>query len=100
MHCIYRANAYYADMTSSLPPPKVVMESAHAHSAVWGRLQNKVVEMRARDMMYLLLRDKKPVQERLYRIKLKVDPYCLYCPGAEFGGIIHYFCECQRTVET
>ena len=56
--------------------------------------------MRARDVMYLHLPNKLPVQQRLYRIRLKPDPYCQYCPGAELGDIVHHFCGCQRTVET
>ena len=95
--------AVYADMTSSLPPPKVVMEGDKDYSGVWGRLHNPVVDYRARDVMYLLLHNKLPVQERLFRIGLKADPYCLYCVGtvgAEIGDAVHFFCTCHKTSET
>ena len=92
--------AVYADMTSSLPPPRVVMEGDRDYSEVWARLHNPVVDYRARDVMYLMLHNKLPVQERLFRIRLKADPYCLYCVGAEIGDAVHYFCTCNKTSET
>ena len=69
--------AVYADMISALPPPKVVIEGNKDYSVVWGRLQNPVVDYRARDVMFLLIHNKLPVQERLFRIRLKADPYSL-----------------------
>merc|ERR1711895_196522 len=87
-------------MTSSLPPPRVVIEGNKDYNVVWGRLQNQVVDHRARDVMYLLLHNKLPVQERLFRIRLRVDPYCLYCVGAEIGDAVHFFCTCHKTSET
>ena len=92
--------AVYADMTSSLPPPKVVMEGDKDYSVVWGRLHSPVVDYRARDVMYLLLHNKLPVQERLFRIRLRADPYCLYCVGAEIGDAVHFFCTCRKVSDT
>ena len=92
--------AVYADMTSSLPPPKVVMEDNKDYSVVWGRLHNPVVNHRARDVMFLLLHNKLPVQERLFRIRLRADPYCLSCVGAEIGDVVHFFCTGHKTSET
>ena len=92
--------AVYADMTSSLPPPKVVMEGNKDYRVVWERLHSPVVDFRARDVMFLLLHNKLPVPERLFRIRLRADPYCLYCVGAEIGDAVHFFCTCQKTSET
>ena len=92
--------AVYADMISTLPPPKVVIEGNKDYSVVWGRLQNPVVDYRARDVMFLLLHNKLPVQERLFRIRLRADPYCLHCAGAEIGDAVHFFCTCHKTSET
>ena len=50
--------------------------------------------------MYLLLHNKLPVQERLFRIRLRADPYCVYCVGAEIGDAVHFFCTCCKTSET
>ena len=37
------------------------------------------------------------VPERLFRIGLKNDPYCLQCSGAAIGDIEHIFCYCTKT---
>ena len=48
----------YAEMTSSFPPPKVVMESNRDYSTAWKRLHSPLVEGKARDVLYLLLHNK------------------------------------------
>jgi hypothetical protein len=63
--------AVYAEMTSSLPPPKVARESNREYGNVWTRLHDPVVEVRARDLLYLLVHNKMPVPERLFRIRLR-----------------------------
>merc|ERR1711873_80388 len=90
----------YIEMTSSLPPPKVVMESTLDYSLAWSRLHCSVVEERARDVMYLLIHNKLPVQERLFRIRLKNDPYCQTCVGAEMADVEHVFSQCGGIVST
>ena len=69
----------YAEMTSSFPPPKVVMDSNRDYSAVWRRLHSSVVDSKARDVLFLLLHNKLPVMERHFRIGMKHDPYCPKC---------------------
>ena len=50
--------------------------------------------------MLLLIHNKLPVQERLCRIRLRADPYCVYCVRAEIGDEEHFFCTCHKTSET
>merc|ERR1711954_434841 len=69
----------YAEMTSTLPPTKVVRESNLDYSLTWSRLNSSVVDARARDVMYLMIHNKLPVKERLFRIRLRNDPYCMAC---------------------
>ena len=88
--------AVYAEMTSSFPPPKVVRESERDYGIVWTRLHSPVVEFRARDVMFLLLHNKLPVPERFFRIRLRADPYCSHCCGAEIADVEHFFCLCER----
>ena len=64
----------YAEMTSSFPPPKVVMENNRDYRAAWRRLHSPVVDCKARDVLFLLLHNKLPVKERLFRIGLRHDP--------------------------
>ena len=85
----------YAEMTTSFPPPKVVMESSLDYSLTWSRLHNAVVDARARDVMYLLIHNKLPVPERLFRIRVKNDPYCQSCVGAEVADVEHFFAKCE-----
>ena len=81
----------FAEMTSSFPPPKVVRESDRDYGIVWARLHSAVVDFKARDVMYLLLQNKLPIRERLFRIRLRPDPYCQTCVGAEISDVEHYF---------
>ena len=65
------------------------------YSLAWSRLHFSVVDARARDVMYLLIHNKLPVQERLFRIKLRNDPYCPSCVGAEIADTEHFFSRCD-----
>ena len=90
----------YAEMTSSFPPPKVVMDSNRDYGIAWRRLHSPVVDDKARDVLFLLLHNKLPVKERLFRIGIKHDPYCLKCAGAEIDDIVHFFCSCLSVSNT
>ena len=76
------------------------MESNRDYSTAWRRLHSSVVDDKARDVLFLLLHNKLPVRERLFRIGLKNDPYCLKCAGAEVSDIVHYFCTCEAVCHT
>ena len=89
-----------AQIISSLPPPKVVRESNLDYKLAWQRLHSSVVDARARDVLYLLLHNKLPVQERLFRIRIKNDPYCKTCVGAEIADVEHCFAKCDGIVGT
>ena len=65
---------------------------------VWRRLGSPVLTAEARDTLFLLLDNKLPVRERLFRIGLAVDPYCDVCPGGVVCDIEHFFCSCSRVV--
>ena len=73
----------------------MVLESNRDYGLAWKRLHSTVVDFEARDVMFLLLHNKLPVKERLFRIRLKPDPYCLTCAQAEISDIIHFFCNCD-----
>ena len=47
--------------------------------------------------IYLLLHNKLPVAERLFRIGFKNDPYCLNCPQAVKADVEHFLCQCERS---
>ena len=54
-----------------------------------------MVEARARDILFLVLHNKLPVPERLFRIRLRNDPYCQTCEVAEVADLEHFFCSCS-----
>ena len=48
------------------------------------------------DQCYLMVHNKLPVQERLFRINMARDPYCS-CSTATVQDICHFFAHCDRT---
>ena len=86
----------YKDL-ASFKTQKVVSESVLDYKLVWKRLHSPLVYPGARDVMFLLIHNKLPVPERLFRIGVKQDPYCSLCPWAEIADIEHFFCDCERT---
>ena len=76
---------------------KVEDGSAVDYKLVWKRLDNPGIDSDVRNVMFLLIHNKLPVTERLFRIGVKVDPYCSHCPGAEVDDVEHFVCYCVRT---
>ena len=48
-------------------------------------------------IFFLLVHNKLPVPERLFRIGLRQDPFCQYCAGAEIADLEHFFFSCVKT---
>ena len=86
----------YMQLIKSKPVPKVEQEAGFSYKEVWRRVSCSVLTPSARDSLYLLIHNKLPVRERLFRIGLAVDPYCEVCPSAEVCDIEHFFCSCCR----
>ena len=82
---------------SSFPTPKVEIGSTVDYKLVWRRPENPGLDPEVRNVMFLLIHNKLPVSERLFRIGVKVDPYCSHCPGAEVDDLEHFFSSCERT---
>ena len=62
--------------------PKIVREAVVDYKPVWKRLHCQVVDACAKDILFLLIQNKMPVPERLFRIWFRKDPYCQYCEVA------------------
>ena len=52
--------------------------------------------MKVQETNFLLVHDKLPVKERLYRIGLSRDPYCDFCDAAVFDDTLHCFAQCGQ----
>ena len=87
----------YQNFSALFTRTKIERDASCDMSSVWSRLiflnYNRVVQ----EVSYLLVHNKLPVQERLFRIQLAKDPYCLACASASFQDVIHFFTLCDRT---
>ena len=89
----------YSEHAKNFQVPKMVRESGFGYEGVWKRLMKPVLPAVAKDILFLLVHNKLPVRERLFRIGLQVDPYCDLCPGGVFCDLEHFFCSCDKVVE-
>ena len=48
-------------------------------------------------MWCLFVHNKLAVPKRLFRIRLKPDPYCQFCESAEIADVEHLCCLCEKT---
>ena len=69
----------YSELSETFPVPKVELEAGVPFGQVWKRLTMPVHLSEARDAIYLLVHNKLPVRERMFRIGLAGDPYCTQC---------------------
>ena len=86
----------YLSKTESLPTAKVEVDAGVSYHNVWRIIQLPVLESSMRDIMYLLVHNKLPVRERLYRAGLVNDPNCNACPSLPVCDKAHYFTSCVR----
>ena len=93
----------YLSYMSELPPPRVEIESGFSLVDIWKRINLPCLDYQEREVMYLLAHNKIPVPERLFRIHLANDPYCMTCldyEGANICDLEHFFCSCRRISES
>ena len=91
----------YQNQISGFPAPKVELEADISFTFVWKRLWHASLSAEVREFLYLIVHRKIPVKERLFRIKLALDPYCDYCLGIveasdAVGDFQHFFCSCLK----
>ena len=86
----------YKEHAKKFPVSRVETEAGISYKDVWRRLSSPVLTAVAKDVMYLLVHNKLPIRERLFRIGLANDPYCEYCPGGIISDVEHFFCSCSR----
>ena len=86
----------YVGKVDSFPKPAIESKSGIDFGKAWHRIHLAVLEPVSRDISYLAIHNKLPVQERLFRIRLSNDPYCPTCPGADICDLLHFFCNCTK----
>ena len=88
----------YHEQRKNFPDVKVQIEAGSSlnFDVAWSRISLPVLSSSVRDVSYLLLHNKLPTKERLHRVGLSGDPFCLACPGSPVHDIEHCFCLCIR----
>ena len=86
----------YSKSAESLPVPKVEVQANVSFKRVWQLITLPVLPTSSYDIPYLLIHNKLPLLERLFRVGVRNDPYCETCPGAIICDAEHYFCACTR----
>ena len=88
----------YRSFAECFPKTKVERDASFDMAFVWQRLHYLRYDRAVQEVAYLMVHNKLPVQERLFRIRLSRDPYCLACATASIQDINHYFIGCERTL--
>ena len=88
----------YKEKSKSFPVPKVEQEAGISFRGVWKLINSPVLKSSAQDLSYLLVHNKLPVVERLFRVGLRNDPYCDSCLGLQIHDAEHFFCQCVKVV--
>ena len=82
-------------MTTTLPPPKVVYKYDLPWDQVWTNINHPVLEVKQRELLFMLVHNILPTRERLFRLNQAINENCMYGDGKE--DIENLFCKCQRT---
>ena len=88
----------YKYHSTNFPTIKVQTEAGSSinYKQAFRRITSATLTFPVRDVCYLLLHNMLTTNERLFRIGLRNDPYCAYCPAATTCDIEHFFCSCVR----
>jgi len=87
----------YFEKSRSFPVTKVESDANCSFKRVWQLINSPVLNSSAQDLSYLLVHNKLPVPERLYRIGVRKDPFCDTCLGHQINDREHFFCYCMAT---
>ena len=79
------------------PPSKAEQDFGASMDCTWKKLGLPSLSTLVRETVFLLVHNKLPVRERLFRIQVVDDPYCTFCFN-DTGGVIcdkeHVFTSC------
>ena len=93
----------YLQYVKNFPPTKVELDHGGNFREVWRKLYCSGLPINEREILFLLIHNKLPIQERLFRCGLSRDPYCEFCldeKGAVVCDIQHFFCSCLKVMDT
>ena len=95
--------AVYEYHVNLLESPKIELDFGASMSRAWKRLHLPFLFAEIRELFFLLLHNRLPVKERLFRIGMTTEPFCDYCLAVKSINSIcdmeHFFCQCLRVIE-
>lgn len=88
----------YFEKRKLFPTPKVETDEGISYKKTWSYLCSSVLQASSQETCFLLVHQKIPVKERLFRIGLRNNPFCDVCPGDQVCNFEHFFCSCSQVV--
>ena len=101
------AKTLYQLNTTTFTPPAIVFKRELDWSLAWGRVGSIMVEPKGREMLYMIVNNLFPTQERLWRMNRErrqenrrvFTDICQRCNQGVVGDCVHLFCECTKVRE-
>lgn len=84
----------YKGLTETLPPPKVIFKYNLPWDLVWKYINNPVLDVYQRELLFMLVHNILPTRERLFRLNQADNAVCSEGDGVE--SVEHLFCTCRR----
>ena len=69
----------YQSHSKNFLPSKLELDLGDSLECVWKNLASFALDCSTRDVLFLLIHNKLPVRERLFRVHVTADPYCEIC---------------------
>ena len=91
------AKGLYLSFTSTFPPPKVVFKFDVDWEQVWTRLQNPVLDVMGKEILFIIVHNIVANKERVFRFNMIASPNCSICRVVQDN--VHLFCECVTVRE-
>ena len=91
------AKGLYLGFTSTFPPPKVVYKFNVDWAQVWTRLQNPVLDVMGREILFLIVHNIIANKDRVFRFNMIASPNCSICRVIQDN--VHLFCDCVNVRE-
>ena len=91
------AKNLYLGFTSTFPPPKVVFKFDVNWGQVWTRLQNPVLDIMGREILFLIVHNIVANKDRVFKFNMTASPNCAICGVLQDN--VHLFCECLNVRE-
>ena len=91
------AKELYKGFTSTFPPPKVVFKYDVDWGQVWTRLQNPVLDILGREILFMIIHNIIANKDRVFKFNMIASPNCHTCGVVQDN--VHLFCECVNVQE-